>query len=153
MPNNIKAMPNNNRVMPNNNITIILAGMAPYTLWCWLLWTVWSEAKEISSKELRMSVFNLSNVTRCPRWMAHSIDTDSMVNALRRFISIHGCPEQMRTDRGTNFTRAERKLIDWLINLYWKIKPNTCWHTCKFTYNNRRLNYVAIQHQNIDLKH
>ena len=31
MPNNIKAMPNNNRVLPNNTITIILAGMAPYT--------------------------------------------------------------------------------------------------------------------------
>ena len=33
-----------------------------------------------------------------------------MINALRRFISIRGCPEHLRSDRGTNFTSAERKL-------------------------------------------
>ena len=42
--------------------------------------------------------------------MAHSSDTDSMVNALRRFISIRACPEQIRSDRGTNFTRADKQL-------------------------------------------
>ena len=41
--------------------------------------------------------------------VAHSLDTDSMINALRRFISIRGCPEQIRSDRGTNFTSAERE--------------------------------------------
>ena len=42
--------------------------------------------------------------------VAHFLDTDSMINALRRFISIRGCPEQIRSDRGTNFTSAEREL-------------------------------------------
>ena len=34
--------------------------------------------------------------------IAHSLDTDSMLNALRRFVSIRGCPEEIRSDRGTN---------------------------------------------------
>ena len=42
--------------------------------------------------------------------VAHSLDTDSMINALRRFISIRGCLEQLRSDQGTNFTSAEREL-------------------------------------------
>lgn len=41
--------------------------------------------------------------------IAHSLDTDSMVKALRRFISVRGCPEQIRSDRGTNFTRADKE--------------------------------------------
>ena len=41
--------------------------------------------------------------------MAHSLDTDSMANALRRFISIRRCPGQIRSDRGTNFTRADKE--------------------------------------------
>ena len=42
--------------------------------------------------------------------MAHSLDTDSMVNARRRFISVRGCPKQIISDRGTNFTRADKEL-------------------------------------------
>lgn len=42
--------------------------------------------------------------------IAHSLDTAYMVNALRRFISIRGCPERIRSDRGTNFTRADKEL-------------------------------------------
>ena len=42
--------------------------------------------------------------------VAHSLDMDSMINALRRFISVRGCPEVIRSDRGTNFTSAEREL-------------------------------------------
>ena len=41
---------------------------------------------------------------------AHSLDTDSMANALRRFISIRGCPELLRSERGTNSTRADKEL-------------------------------------------
>ena len=33
-----------------------------------------------------------------------------MINALRGFISVRGCPEVIRSDRGTNFTSAEREL-------------------------------------------
>ena len=36
----------------------------------------------------------------------HSVSADSMINALRRFISMRGCPKEIRSDNGTNFTRA-----------------------------------------------
>ena len=42
--------------------------------------------------------------------IAHSLDTDSMINALRRFISVHGYPEQIRSDQGSNFTKADKEL-------------------------------------------
>ena len=42
--------------------------------------------------------------------ISHSLDTDSMLNALRRFISIRGCPEQIKSDRGTNFVSANKEL-------------------------------------------
>jgi len=38
------------------------------------------------------------------------LDTDSMINALRRFISVRGYPEQIRSDRGSNFTKADKEL-------------------------------------------
>ena len=41
--------------------------------------------------------------------IAHSLDTDSMINALRRFISIRGHPEEIRSDV-TNFTSAKKEL-------------------------------------------
>ena len=42
--------------------------------------------------------------------IAHSLDTDSMINALRRFISIHGYPEEIRSNQGSNFTKAGKEL-------------------------------------------
>ena len=42
--------------------------------------------------------------------IAHSLDTDSMINALRRFISVRGCPESIKSDCGTNFTSADKEL-------------------------------------------
>ena len=42
--------------------------------------------------------------------IAHSLDTDSMINALRRFISVRGRPEEIRSDQGTNFTSANKEL-------------------------------------------
>ena len=39
-----------------------------------------------------------------------SMDTDSFINALQRFISRRGCPETICCDNGTNFTGAEREL-------------------------------------------
>ena len=42
--------------------------------------------------------------------ISHSLDTDSMLNALRRFISIRGCPEQIKSDRGSNFVSANKEL-------------------------------------------
>ncbi len=42
--------------------------------------------------------------------VAHSLDTSSFINALRRFICIRGPIKQLRSDRGTNFVGAEREL-------------------------------------------
>ncbi len=49
--------------------------------------------------------------------IAHSLDVDSMINALRRFIAIRGCPERIRSDRGTNFTAANNELEENLKSL------------------------------------
>ena len=42
--------------------------------------------------------------------IAHSLDSDSMINALRRFISVRGYPEQIRSDQGSNFTKEDKEL-------------------------------------------
>ena len=42
--------------------------------------------------------------------VAHSLDTDSFLNALRRFMARRGRPKEIRSDNGTNFTSAENEL-------------------------------------------
>ncbi|XP_028410841.1 uncharacterized protein LOC114533508 [Dendronephthya gigantea] len=42
--------------------------------------------------------------------LKRAVDTDSMINALRRFICIRGCPELLRSDRGTNFVCGNKEL-------------------------------------------
>ena len=42
----------------------------------------------------------------------HSVSADSIINALRRFISMRGCPKEIRRDHGTNFTGADKELRD-----------------------------------------
>ena len=42
--------------------------------------------------------------------VAHSMDTESFINALRRFISRRGRPEEIRSDNGGNFVKGEREL-------------------------------------------
>ncbi|XP_039509456.1 uncharacterized protein LOC120464180 [Pimephales promelas] len=49
--------------------------------------------------------------------IADSLDTDSCINALRRFISRRGQVSVMRSDNGTNFVGAERELREALRNL------------------------------------
>ena len=39
--------------------------------------------------------------------VAHSLETDSFINALRRFICRRGSIRQMRSDQGTNFVGAK----------------------------------------------
>ena len=41
---------------------------------------------------------------------ANTLETDSFINALRRFLAEHGPIRQMRSDRGTNFVGAKREL-------------------------------------------
>ena len=42
----------------------------------------------------------------------HSLNADSMLNAMRRFISIRGCRIEIRSNNRTNFTRADNELCD-----------------------------------------
>ena len=42
--------------------------------------------------------------------VVHSMDTDSYINAMRRFIARRGNPEEMRLDNGSNFVGSEKKL-------------------------------------------
>ena len=42
--------------------------------------------------------------------IAHSLNKDSSINALRRFISRKGKPEKILSDNGTNFVGGEREL-------------------------------------------
>ena len=42
--------------------------------------------------------------------VAHSLDTSSFINALRRFIARRGLPRVIRSDNGTNLTGGEKEL-------------------------------------------
>lgn len=42
--------------------------------------------------------------------LAHTRDTDSIINALRRFTSLRGNPERIKSDHGINFTAADKEL-------------------------------------------
>lgn len=42
--------------------------------------------------------------------MIHSLDTDSFINALQRFICSRGQVKEIRSDNGTNFMGAEKEL-------------------------------------------
>lgn len=42
--------------------------------------------------------------------VASSLDTESFINALRRFIARRGKPEEMRSDNGGNFVKGEKEL-------------------------------------------
>lgn len=46
--------------------------------------------------------------------IAHSLDTDSFISALRRFISRRGRPEVIFSDNGTNFVAADKELREGL---------------------------------------
>ena len=72
----------------------------------------------------------------------HSLNTDSFLNALQRFISRRGQPEIIRSDNGTNFIGAERELREGLRRwnqeqihnnllqqgINWKFNPPTASH-------------------------
>ena len=42
--------------------------------------------------------------------IANNLDTDSFINALRRFIARRGVPKEIRSDNGTNFKGGEKEL-------------------------------------------
>ena len=39
--------------------------------------------------------------------VVNSLDTDSFLNAVRRFINLRGCPTTVYSDNGTNFQAGE----------------------------------------------
>ncbi|KAK3727737.1 hypothetical protein QZH41_005196 [Actinostola sp. cb2023] len=49
--------------------------------------------------------------------VAHSLETDSYINALRRFICRRGPVRQLRSDQGTNFIGARRELTEALLEM------------------------------------
>jgi transposase InsO family protein len=74
--------------------------------------------------------------------VAHSLDTDSFINALQRFVSRRGQPELIQSDNGTNFVASEKVLReavqDWNQNkiehflrqkgIQWKFNPPAASH-------------------------
>ena len=42
--------------------------------------------------------------------VSQSLDTDSFINAMRRFVARRGQPEEVRSDNGGNFVRGEKEL-------------------------------------------
>ena len=74
--------------------------------------------------------------------IANSLDTDSFINALRRFIARRGRPKKIFSDNGTNFVGANRVLRDSLQafnqdrihshcsqqNIEWNFNPPTASH-------------------------
>lgn len=43
--------------------------------------------------------------------IAHSLNTDSCIMAIRRFIAVRGTPEKMFSDCGTNFRGASQEFL------------------------------------------
>jgi len=74
--------------------------------------------------------------------VVNSLDTDSFLNAFRRFINLRGCPTTVYSDNGTNFQAGERELHELLSdwnqesihkflhqrNITWKFNPPTASH-------------------------
>lgn len=55
-------------------------------------------------------IFTCLNIRAVHIEIAHSLNTDSCINAIRRFVSRRGPVKVMRSDNGTNLVRAEREL-------------------------------------------
>jgi hypothetical protein len=69
------------------------------------------EVKQGRSRVKRYGcIFTCLNVRAVHIEIVHSLDTDAMINALRRFTSLRGYPKEIRSDCGTNFMKADKEL-------------------------------------------
>lgn len=62
-------------------------------------------------------IFTCLNIRAVHLEVAHSLDTHSCINAVRRFIARRGQVKLIRSDNGTNLVRAERELREALQEL------------------------------------
>ena len=63
--------------------------------------------------------------------VSHTIETDSFINAFRRFVSRRGPVRQLRSDQGTNFIGAKRELQQALAEMdQGKIRAELLRHNC-----------------------
>ncbi|CAG2252827.1 unnamed protein product [Mytilus edulis] len=101
--------------------------------------------------------------------LAYSLDTDSCINAIRRFISRRGVPVFIRTDNGTNFVGSERELGEeikrWNFNqiqefmiqkrIQWEFNPPSASHFGgvweRLIRSVRKVFYSVMHEQNIRL--
>ena len=68
--------------------------------------------------------------------VAHTLDTDSCINAMRRFFSRRGQVQEIRSDNGTNFVSANRELKQALNDLNQeRIKNTFAQDGIKWTFN------------------
>ena len=68
--------------------------------------------------------------------VSHSLDTDSFINALQRFMARRGQPFEIRSDNGTNFVGSQRELRDAIKK--WnqqKISDHLLQHDVKWIFN------------------
>ena len=55
-------------------------------------------------------IFTCLNIRAVQIEVAYSLDTDSFINALRRFIARRGKPVLVRTDNGSNFVSGDKEI-------------------------------------------
>ena len=85
------------------------------------------EVKQGRSRVKRYGcIFTCLNTRAVHIEKANSLDTSSMINALRRFISIRGYPQGIRSDQGTNFVKADKELKEALQELDQQKLNNYC---------------------------
>ena len=101
--------------------------------------------------------------------IAYSLDTDSCINAIRRFIARRGSVRSIRSDNGTNFVGAERELQEALQDLNdqrihnsllekgvtWQFNPPAASHFGgvweRLIRTTRKILYSVMSNQNIRL--
>ena len=74
-----------------------------------LFWSVSSSSWQKFSKEIYGVVFTCLAIRAVHIEILHSLDTDSFIMALRRFLARRGQIKEIRSDNGTNFTSGEKE--------------------------------------------